>query len=183
MSTTLQVGGVYLAADGAPDGAALQVGGVYLLVDGKIPIGRTPYTGKSAGVTATFRGTALPPWREIRISEVGKPLPPVIDKTHAASSEYTLEADPLDSPGAPETTVVLSGNMSRQDLRDAGLLAWPPDLAGELIIQKGAGIDHDVFTLLAEYKSLIVRHPHAGVVGYTLTFAAQALGAWSASEA
>jgi hypothetical protein len=142
----------------------------------------TPYTGKSAGAAATFAGTPIPPWKEIRIQEDGKPQTGTIDTTDADSTAYEFVPDPLGGKGTPKTTVTISGNLSKQDYADSGLTSWTAGATGTLIFRKGAGAGKDEFTLAAEFKGLQARHPHAEVVGYTLRFEANAAGAWAATS-
>lgn len=143
----------------------------------------TPYTGKSAGVSATFDSNPIPPWKEIRIQEDGKPQTGTIDTTDADSTAYEFVPDPLGGKGTAKTTVTISGNLSKQDYADSGLASWTQGATAALIIRKGSGVGKDQFTLtLAEFKGLQARHPYAEVVGYTLRFEANAAGVWAATS-
>lgn len=142
----------------------------------------TPYTGRSITTTIKWKGSAIPPWKQVVIREDGKPQTGTKDTTDADSSSYESVNDPLGGKGTAKTSVEISGNLSKVDFNDSGMTSWTLNDTGTLTIQKGSGAGKDLFTLTnAVFKGLKALHPHAAVVGYTLRFELNAAGAWSTS--
>lgn len=137
------------------------------------------YTGKSAGTSVTLAAVAVNGWRQITISEKGKPAAQQIDITTAGDAGYQYMTDPLGAKGSPSVEVQIEGLLSVTDHKDTGLLSKAIDSTGSLVIKKAS--DGDQITVAsAVLKSRETSAPFAGVVPFSATFALDsASGVWA----
>lgn len=138
------------------------------------------YTAKSAGSTVTVGGASLPTgWRQITITENGRPMAEALDITHAGDSAYSYMTDPLGGKGAPSCEVKIEGFLSVTDFTDNGVTSKAIDSTGNVVVKKAS--DGDEFTAAsAIYRSFETEAPFGGVVPYTATYALDgSSGVWA----
>jgi len=100
----------------------------------------TEGTGKSLGVTCVYGTVTVQGWTQIVITETGKPVAQMIDKTAAGDGSYVMIDDPLGGQGSPSSTVKIDGLMSIYSKNDENLLNLTVDAYSglDLIIRLGA---------------------------------------------
>lgn len=141
------------------------------------------YTAKSAGSSITVAAGNIPTgWRQITITEKGRPRAESLDKTTAGDTAYSYMTDPLGGKGSPSCEIQVEGFLSVTDRNDSGLLARAIDSTGTVVVKKAA--DGDQFTATdAVFRAFSTEAPFAGVVPYTATFALDSsAGVWATAS-
>lgn len=140
------------------------------------------YTGKSAGTSVTLAGAALNGWRQITITEKGRPAAEQLDITTAGDTAYQYMTNPLGAKGTPSVEVQVEGLQSVTDHKDGGLLSKAMDSTATVVVKKAA--DGDMLTVAnAVFKSHETSGEFAGVVVFTSVFGLDAAaGVWATAS-
>lgn len=144
----------------------------------------TVYTGKSHTSSVKEGGTALVGWKEITIDETFAPAAVPIDITKAGDAAYTTMDNPLGGKGQATCKVTVNGLLSRSDVHDTGkVLSTAIDSTATVLVQKGSGAGHDLFTLTSGTKRRRnVEVPATDIVKYTVEYELDSsAGVWSTS--